>query len=129
LVVDDEIEQREISAAILSKLNYTVTTVSSGEDAVEYMKENYADLLILDMIMKPGIDGLETYRRIIKLHPNQKAIIASGYSESERVKETQKLGAGKYLKKPYTLEKIGIAVKKELLSESCMKFDSNIRND
>jgi two-component system, cell cycle sensor histidine kinase and response regulator CckA len=114
LVIDDVSEQRDIAANILGKLNYTVVTVSSGEDAVEYMKNNSVDLLILDMIMEPGIDGLETYRRIIKLHSTQKAIIASGYSETDRVKEVQKLGAGEYIKKPYTLEKIGIAVKEEL---------------
>ena len=114
LVIDDVREQRDIAANILGKLNYVVNTVSSGEDGVEYMKNNSVDLLILDMIMEPGIDGLETYRRIVKLHPNQKAIIASGYSENDRVAETQKLGAGEYLKKPYTLEKIGIAVKEKL---------------
>ncbi len=78
------------------------------------MKENSADLLVLDMIMAPGIDGLETYKRILEHHPGQKAIIASGFSETERVKETQKLGAGEYIKKPYTIEKIGLAVKSEL---------------
>jgi len=114
LVVDDIGEQRDIAANILGKLNYIVATVSSGEDAVRYMKNNSADLLILDMIMAPGIDGLETYKRILAHHPNQKAIIASGYSETDRVKEAQMLGAGDYLKKPYTLEKIGLAVKKEL---------------
>ncbi len=114
LVIDDIREQRDIAVNILSKLNYTVTAVSSGEDAVEYMKHHSADLLILDMIMEPGIDGLETYRRIKKLHPVSKAIIASGYSETDRVKEVQRLGAGAYIKKPYTLEKIGIAVKEEL---------------
>jgi len=115
LVVDDILEQREIAATILSKLNYSVKTLSSGEDAIEYLKDNSADLLILDMIMDPGIDGLETYRRIKKLHPNQKAIIASGYSETDRVKEAKKLGAGRYIRKPYTLEKIGLAVKAEFL--------------
>ena len=114
LVVDDVEEQREIASAVLKKLGYSVTTVSSGEEAVEYMKGNSADLLILDMIMDPGIDGLETYRRILELCPGQKAIIASGFSETDRVKEAQRLGAGKYIKKPYTLEKIGIAVKEEL---------------
>ena len=64
--------------------------------------------------MRPGIDGLETYERILKLYPGQKAIIASGFSETERVKKAQMLGAGPYVKKPYTLEKIGIAVRKEL---------------
>ena len=64
--------------------------------------------------MDPGIDGLETYKRILELHPEQKAIIASGFSETERVKEAQRLGAGQYIKKPYTLEKIGLAIQKEL---------------
>ncbi len=78
------------------------------------MKNNSADLLVLDMIMEPGIDGLETYKRILKFHPGQKAMIVSGFSETDRVKETQKLGAGTYLKKPYLLEKFGLAVKDEL---------------
>jgi DNA-binding NtrC family response regulator len=66
------------------------------------------------MIMDPGIDGLDTYKQIIQFHPDQKAIIASGYSETDRVKEAQRLGAGTYVKKPYTIEKIGIAVQAEL---------------
>ncbi|MBC8431691.1 MAG: response regulator [Desulfobacterales bacterium] len=114
LVVDDIKEQREIASQILTKLGYSVTTVSSGEEAVEYMKENSADLLILDMIMDPGIDGLDTYKKIIQIHPGQKAIIASGFSETDRVREAQRLGAGKYIKKPYALEKIGIAVRDAL---------------
>jgi two-component system cell cycle sensor histidine kinase/response regulator CckA len=66
------------------------------------------------MIMEPGMDGLDTYRNIIALHPAQKAIIASGFSETERVKEAQRLGAGAYVKKPYLLEKIGLAIRAEL---------------
>jgi CheY-like chemotaxis protein len=114
LVVDDVEEQREIASRILKRLSYSVTSVSSGEEAVDYMKGNSASLLLLDMIMDPGIDGLETYKRILELHPNQKAIIVSGFSETERVKEAQRLGAGAFVKKPYLLEKIGIAVRGEL---------------
>jgi len=114
LVIDDVEEQREIASKMLKKLGYSFTTVSSGEDAVDYLKENSADLLILDMIMEPGIDGLETYERIIELHPGQKALIVSGFSETKRVKKAQKLGAGAYVKKPFLLQKIGIAVRDEL---------------
>ena len=114
LVVDDVKGQREIASGILKKIGYSVTSVASGEEAVAYMQENSADLLVLDMIMAPGIDGFETYKRILEHHPGQKAIIASGFSETERVKETQQLGAGEYIKKPYTIEKIGLAVKSEL---------------
>jgi two-component system, cell cycle sensor histidine kinase and response regulator CckA len=114
LVVDDVEEQREIATGMLRKLGYSVTTVSNGEEAVEYMKHNSVDLIVLDMIMDPGINGRETYQRIINLHPNQKAIIASGFSETDDVKAAQELGAGQYIQKPYILEKIGIAVRDEL---------------
>jgi PAS domain S-box-containing protein len=114
LVVDDVQEQREIVCYMLQKLGYAVTSVSSGEEAVNYLGNNSADLLVLDMIMDPGMDGLETYKRILEFHPGQKAIIASGFSETQRVREAQRLGAGSYIKKPYTLEKLGMAIKTEL---------------
>lgn len=68
----------------------------------------------LVMNMDPGIDGLDTYKKVLELHPGQKAIIASGFSETDRVKELQSLGAGAYIRKPLLLEKIGLAVKEEL---------------
>ena len=114
LVVDDVESQREISCKMLDMLNYNTEAVSSGEEAVEYLKGHTADLILLDMIMEPGLNGRETYERIIRIHPHQKAIIVSGYAETDQVKEAQKLGAGKYIKKPLTLEKIGMGVKEEL---------------
>jgi PAS domain S-box-containing protein len=114
LVVDDVEEQREIASGMLKRLGYSVTAVSSGEKALDYMKDNSVSLLVLDMIMDPGIDGLETYKRILEFHPGQKAIIVSGFSETDRVKEARRLGAGAYLTKPYSLEKVGLAVRDEL---------------
>ena len=114
LVVDDIRTQRQIASEMLEKLGYRVTTMSNGEAAVEYLLTHKVDLLVLDMIMEPGMDGLETYRKILEIHPDQKSIIASGYSESMRVKEAQLLGAGTYIKKPYLLEKIGRAIRYEL---------------
>ncbi len=116
LVVDDAEDQREIASNILETLGYSVKTVASGEEAVEFVQQTPVDLLILDMIMDPGIDGYETYKRILGINPKQKAIIASGFSETKRVKAAQKLGAGAYVKKPYLLGKIGQAVKSELKS-------------
>jgi DNA-binding NtrC family response regulator len=114
LVVDDIAEQRDIAGRLLTQLGYDVHLVSSGEEAVEYLKGNKADILVLDMIMAPGIDGLETYQMVLKINPKQKAIIVSGFSETERVREAQKLGAGAYIKKPYIMEKIGVAIREEL---------------
>ncbi|MDH3882705.1 MAG: response regulator, partial [Desulfobacterales bacterium] len=114
LVVDDIKEQRQIASEMLEKLGYNVATAASGEAAVNHMHHHSADLMVLDMIMDPGIDGLETYKQITAIHPGQKTIIASGYSESERVKAAQKMGAGPYIKKPYLLERLGRAIKAEL---------------
>ena len=114
LIVDDVGSQRDICSRMLKKLGYKPESVSSGEEAVEYLKEHSADLILLDMIMDPGINGRETYERIVKIHPKQKAVIMSGYAETDEVKRTQELGAGTYIKKPLTLVKMGLAVKKEL---------------
>jgi PAS domain S-box-containing protein len=114
LVVDDMKDQREISQEMLECLGYRVESAGSGEEAVEYLSHNRVDLLILDMIMDPGIDGLETYRRVLKIRPGQKAIITSGFSETNRVRAAQKLGAGIYIKKPYGMETIGAAIREAL---------------
>jgi two-component system, cell cycle sensor histidine kinase and response regulator CckA len=114
LVVDDEERQRVIACGLLTRLGYNPEAVSSGEESIEYVKENAVDLIVLDMVMPKGINGRETYQQIIKIRPGQKAVIASGYAKTKEVDMAQELGAGKYIKKPYTLEKIGVAVKKEL---------------
>jgi len=115
LVVDDVEAQREIASALLRRLNYHVCTAASGEEAVQMAGGTKPDLIILDMIMDPGMDGFETYKKILEIRPGQKAIIASGYSETTQVQNARQLGAGTYIRKPYTLEKIGAAVKTELM--------------
>lgn len=114
LIIDDIKEQREIASMMLDKIGYSVDTVESGETAIDYLRYNKADILVLDMIMTPGIDGLETYRQILQINPTQKAIIVSGFSESEKVLEAQQLGTGPYVKKPYTIQELATALRNEL---------------
>ena len=114
LVVDDEPVLREIAAEILQGLGYNVNTVASGEEAIEFVKVNPVDLLIVDMLMAPGITGRQTYEKILELYPHQKAIVVSGFSESDDVKATLELGAGGFTKKPYSIEQLGQAVKAAL---------------
>jgi PAS domain S-box-containing protein len=118
LVVDDVPEQRIIAASMLEKLNYCVTSVASGEDAVAAVQRSIFDLLLIDMIMEPGMDGLDTYRAALKVKPSQKAIIASGFSETNRIRQMMALGAGAYIKKPYSMQLLAITVKKHLKSET-----------
>jgi len=114
LIVDDVLEQREIATEMLTRIGYAVESVASGEAAVEFVRKERIDLLVLDMIMVPGIDGLETYRRILAVQPGQRAVITSGFSESDRVHEARRLGAGTYVKKPYRLHTLARAVKQVL---------------
>ncbi len=114
LVIDDDEMQRDVSTNLLRGLGYRVSVAESGESALEFLKENPHDLLVLDMVMPPGIDGTETYRRILEFYPNQKAILASGFSESDRVSEAQALGAGAFVKKPLTRRALAAAVRREL---------------
>ncbi|GEM_PF-2885359 len=114
LIIDDVKEQRIIAAAMLQKLGYEVMAVAAGEEALAVVETYAPDLLLLDMIMSPGMDGFNTYQKILGLRPGQKAVIASGFSETELVKKTQQLGAGIYIRKPYSLEGLGLAIKEEL---------------
>lgn len=114
LVIDDEKDIRVLAEQILVELGYQVSLVASGEEGIAFLRENRVDLVVLDMLMEPGINGYETYRLINSFKPGQKAVIASGFSEGIDVKLTQALGAGNYIKKPYTLEELGLAIKQEL---------------
>jgi signal transduction histidine kinase len=114
LVVDDEKQQRELAQEILSYLGYVAKTAASGQEAINYLKRHTVDLVLLDMIMTPGMDGLEAYRSILQIRPGQKAIIASGFSESKHVAEAIALGAGAYLRKPYSVAILGQTVRKTL---------------
>jgi CheY-like chemotaxis protein len=114
LVVDDMPDQQDIARRILEKLGYAVTAVSSGEEAIKYLRNGMTDLVILDMIMSSEMDGLDTYKNILKINPSQRAIIVSGYSETDRVRDALSLGAGAYVKKPYLIHEIARAVRIEL---------------
>jgi PAS domain S-box-containing protein len=114
LVVDDEPLQRDIASEMLASFGYEVVTVPSGEAAIEYLRSGIADLIVLDMLMPPGLNGLETYREILRIRPGQKALIVSGFSESSDVKEAMRLGVGGFVKKPYAMNQIARAIKMEL---------------
>jgi PAS domain S-box-containing protein len=116
LVVDDDAQIRDIAEKMLTKLGYYVDVVNSGESAVEFIRKQPVDLILLDMLMEPGINGRQTYEEIVKIYPDQKAVIASGFSESADVKTTLRLGANEFIKKPYTMAQLGRAIQEALKS-------------
>jgi PAS domain S-box-containing protein len=114
LVVDDDDMQRTVTSELLNRLGYNVTCAESGETALELLGQSHYDLLILDMIMPGTIDGAETFRRSLAINPEVRAIIVSGFSETERVRVAQEFGAGPFVRKPLTRSSLARAVRQEL---------------
>lgn len=114
LVVDDDPHLLEIARKMLEGLGYWVACVGSGEEALAHLQIHTVDLVLLDMLMDPGMNGYETYSHIIEQNPGQRAVIVSGYSESRDVSNAQQLGAGRFIPKPYSLRSLGEAVWQEL---------------
>ena len=114
LVIDDESHMRDIACQMLESCSYQTSTAKSGEQAIAAVKRAKPDLILIDMLMPPGMNGRETYAEIIKMNPDQKAIIVSGFSESEEVKATLNLGANCFIDKPYSLKQLAKTVKDTL---------------
>ncbi|MBI9089519.1 MAG: PAS domain S-box protein [Desulfobacterium sp.] len=125
LVVDGLPAQREIACRILDLLGYESHAVESGPGALAFMEKNRVDLVVLDMTMDSGIGGFTTYREMKKIAPDLRAVVASGYAKKCDVVEIQKLGAGSFIQKPYTVVDMGKAIKEELSNEG----DKNSRRD
>jgi CheY-like chemotaxis protein len=123
LVVDDLPQQRDLATKLLGHMGYQVDAAVHGHDAVERIRAHHAkhngssqayDLILLDMIVEDNFDGLDTFKEILKIYPEQKCIIVSGYAETTRVRQAQSLGALQYVPKPYTREELGLAVRNAL---------------
>lgn len=114
LIVDDDGTQRRVTELLLTNLGYRVETAASGEEAVACIRDRDFDLVLLDMVMPGGMDGARTYERILEIRSDQPAIIMSGFSETDRVQAAKDLGAGAFLRKPVTVETLGLAVRSEL---------------
>ncbi len=118
LIIDDEMLQQDIALHLLGSLGYKVVMASSGEEAIRYLERHRVDLLIIDMLMPPGMNGYQTYKKVLEIHPDQKAVIASGFSKTRDVLATLELGAGAFIKKPYTMEQLAETVYKVLYQDT-----------
>lgn len=114
LLIDDEASQNELMAKLLANLGYSAQSVTSGEAALDFLKEKDVDLVLIDMIMGNGLNGRETFEHILKICPTQKAIVISGYADNDEIRKVKKLGASYILEKPVTLAQVGLAIKKAL---------------
>jgi DNA-binding NtrC family response regulator len=106
LVVDDEEDFVETLVNRLKKRKVPTTGVLSGEEAIDLMKKREFDVVILDIKMPGGIDGIETLREIKKIQPLAEVILLTGHASVETSIEGMKLGAFDYVLKPIKLEEL-----------------------
>ncbi len=123
LLIDDQQEQNELMEKVLHKMGYTPYSVLSGEEGIAFLKKQQVDLVLLDMMMGDGLNGRQTFERILKINSHQKAIVISGYAKSDEITKIRKLGVTEFIEKPVTIAKIGLAVKKSL-SQTSTEFDA-----
>lgn len=109
LVVDDEKDIRISLTGILEDEGYQVVSAVSGVEALEKLREDLPDLVLLDIWM-PGMDGLETLEKIKSLLPHLTVIMISGHGTIETAVRATKLGAFDFIEKPLSLDKVLIAV-------------------
>jgi CheY-like chemotaxis protein len=114
LLLDDDRLHREVVRGKLEELGYQVECVSTGEHAVAAIAERAADLVILEMFTISGMDGVETYRRILEIRPQQRAIMISGLPETQWIKDGRAMGAGAFLRKPVHPADLARAVREEI---------------
>jgi DNA-binding response OmpR family regulator len=115
LLVDDEEDFLKTLAERLETRGLKVTTATSGEAAVNDTERNGYDLIVLDLSM-PGIDGLETLKRIKARQPEAEIIMLTGHGSIRTGIEAMKLGADDYLQKP-----VNISVLMDKISEAQSK--------
>ena len=104
LVVDDEEDFIETMVNRLKKRKIDAMGVLSGEEALELMKKKEFDVVILDIKMPGGMDGIEALKEMKKIQPLAEIILLTGHASVETSIEGMKLGAFDYLLKPITLE-------------------------
>ncbi len=118
LLVDDEQDFLETLSNRLEMRGLKVSAVTSGEQAISEAKTQDYDAIVVDLSM-PGIDGLETLKRIKADNPNAEIIMLTGHGSIQSGVEAMKLGAGDFLQKPVELsqllDKIGEAKSKKML--------------
>ena len=106
LVVDDEEDFAETLVSRLTKRDIDAIGVASGEEALELMKQKLFDVVILDIKMPGGMDGIETLREIKKIQPLAEVLLLTGHASVDTSIEGMKLGAFDYLLKPLKLEEL-----------------------
>jgi two-component system response regulator AtoC len=113
MVIDDDPSVRDYMEALVSRQGYRVYAAADGEQALAHLDEVRPDLVTLDVVL-PGVDGLETLRRIKARMPEVPVVMLSGHGQARNIVEAMRLGATDFLRKPFEVEELELAFQKAL---------------
>jgi two-component system, NtrC family, response regulator PilR len=111
LIVDDDAMVRNVIEQLLQRKGYKIKGVSSGREAIEYLKANRVDLVVSDIIM-PEMNGYELLQVIKKSFPQIGIIMMTGYGDANSVKEALTLGADEYITKPFKGQEVTLIIER-----------------
>jgi len=113
MVIDDDPSVRDYMEALVSRQGYRVYAAADGEQALGQLDDVRPDLVTLDVVL-PGVDGLETLRRIKQRMPEVPVVMLSGHGQARNIVEAMRLGATDFLRKPFEVEELELAFQKAL---------------
>ncbi len=132
LVIDDDAGLRDYLGALASRQGYVVFSVPTGEEALQKLEDARPDLVTLDLVL-PGIDGLETLRRLKERMPDVPVVMLSGHGQARNIVEAMKLGATDFLRKPFEVEELEVsfqkALEKRALREEVEQLRGRVRSE
>ena len=126
LVIDDDPGIREYLHTVASRQGYEVFSAPDGESAVEGLGESKPDIVTLDAVL-PGMDGLETLRKLKQAMPQVPVIMLSGHGQARMIVEAMRLGASDFLRKPFEVEELELAFSKALENHALKEEVVNLR--
>lgn len=124
LMVDDEVKFLESISKRLVLKNFDVTTAVNGKEAIESAEKGFFDVAVVDFQM-PGMDGAQVLRVLKEKHKYLEIIMLTGHATVNSAVECTKLGAFKYLEKPYDFEKLVAVIKEAYEARLKKKFEHN----
>ena len=126
LVIDDDPGISEYLHTVASRQGYEVFSAPDGESAVEGLGESKPDIVTLDAVL-PGMDGLETLRKLKQAMPQVPVIMLSGHGQARMIVEAMRLGASDFLRKPFEVEELELAFSKALENHALKEEVVNLR--
>jgi len=127
LVIDDDPGVRDYMKTLVSRQGFQVSLAADAEEALGGLEETQPDIITLDVVL-PGLDGLETLKRLKQRLPDVPVVMLSGHGQARNIVEAMRLGASDFLRKPFEVEELELAFEKALEKRALKREVETLRS-